>query len=49
MARQGVAAMLAGQPVVVPGQLNRVQTWLPRLLPRAAMTRLIRGAQARKA
>lgn len=48
VARQGVRAMLAGQAVVVPGRLNQVQTGLPRLLPRAAMTRLIHAAQARR-
>ncbi len=48
VARQGVRAMLAGQPVVIPGRLNQVQSWVPRLLPRGTMTRLIRTVQERK-
>ena len=49
VARQGVQAMLAGQPVVVPGRLNQMQSWAPRLLPRRVVTRVIRRVQERKA
>jgi len=48
VAKQGVNAMLRGQAVLVAGGVNRAQTLLPRLLPRAAMTRLIARIQARK-
>lgn len=48
VARQGVRGLLVGQRVVVAGRLNRVQTLLPRLLPRAVMTRLIGRVQARR-
>jgi hypothetical protein len=40
--------MLRSQAVLVAGGLNRVQTLMPRLLPRAAMTRLLARIQARK-
>lgn len=48
VAKLGVDAMLRGQAVLVAGGLNRVQTLMPRLLPRAAMTRLLARIQARK-
>lgn len=48
VARQGVRGLLVGQRVVVAGRLNRVQTLLPRLLPRAVVTRLIGRVQARR-
>ncbi|WP_019010320.1 SDR family NAD(P)-dependent oxidoreductase [Deinococcus aquatilis] len=48
VARLGVNAMLRSQAVLVAGGLNRVQTLMPRLLPRAAMTRLLARIQARK-
>lgn len=48
VARQGVRALIAGQPVVIPGRLNQALTWLPRVLPRTAITRLIRSAQERR-
>jgi len=47
VARQGIKAMLRGDAVHVAGSLNRLQTLLPRLLPRSVLPRLIRGAQAR--
>lgn len=49
VARLGVRGMLVGQRVVVAGRLNRVQTLLPRLLPRAVVTRLIARVQGRRA
>lgn len=48
VARLGVRGMLVGQRVVVAGRLNRVQTLLPRLLPRAVVTRLIARVQGRR-
>lgn len=48
VARQGVRGLLVGQRVVVAGRLNRMQTLLPRLLPRAVVTRLIGRVQARR-
>jgi short-subunit dehydrogenase len=33
VARQGIAGMLAGRSIVVPGLLNKVACFLPRLLP----------------
>lgn len=47
-ARIGVNAMLRGQPVVVAGTLNAVLALTPRLLPRAAMTRVMGILQARR-
>ena len=40
VARRGVAAMLRGRRVVVPGWLNRIAVFIPRLLPRRLMNRL---------
>ena len=48
VARQGVNAMLRGQAVLVAGGVNKVQSLLPRFLPRAAVARLIARVQARK-
>ncbi|GAA4010819.1 SDR family oxidoreductase [Deinococcus rubellus] len=45
VARQGIEAMLRGDAVHVAGGLNKLQTLLPRLLPRSFMPRLIRGIQ----
>ncbi len=47
VARIGVEAMQAGKAVAVPGLANRMQTTLPRVLPRSVMTRLVGQAQAR--
>ncbi|MDB5044927.1 MAG: short-chain dehydrogenase [Deinococcus sp.] len=48
VARQGVNAMLRGQAVLVAGGVNKVQSLMPRFLPRAAVARLIAQVQARK-
>ncbi|THF71052.1 SDR family oxidoreductase [Deinococcus sp. Arct2-2] len=48
VAKQGVNAMLRGQAVLIAGGFNRSQTLLPRLLPRAAVARLMARVQARK-
>jgi short-subunit dehydrogenase len=39
--------MMRGQAVVIPGLLNRIQTLLPRLLPRRLILRIVRQAQVR--
>ncbi len=46
VARDGYDGFMRGRRVVVPGSANRVTTWLPRLLPRRLVTRLI--ADSRK-
>ncbi|UQN05213.1 SDR family oxidoreductase [Deinococcus sp. QL22] len=48
VAQQGVNAMLRGQAVLVAGSVNKVQSLMPRFLPRAAVARLIARVQARK-
>ena len=48
VARQGTEAMLRGEAVHVAGGLNKLQTLLPRLLPRSVMPRLIHRLQANK-
>jgi len=45
VAKAGVEAMQRGQRLVVPGLLNRVGSFLPRLVPRAAALRFIRQIQ----
>jgi uncharacterized protein len=45
VAAQGYAATKRGQVVVIPGFTNQMGTLLPRLLPRKAVTGIIRGMQ----
>lgn len=47
VAKAGYNALISGRPVVVPGLMNRIQTFLPRLLPRAAVPPMVRQAQER--
>ncbi|WP_420593627.1 SDR family NAD(P)-dependent oxidoreductase [Deinococcus sp.] len=47
VARQGVAAMLRGDAVVVPGAANKAVTLLPRLLPRSLLPGIVRRIQGR--
>jgi hypothetical protein len=47
VADAGYAALLKGQPVVIPGLMNRLQTLLPRLLPRRLVPQIVRSAQER--
>jgi short-subunit dehydrogenase len=47
VARAGYAGLIAGDTVVIPGMMNRVQAFLPRLLPRAVVRRAVRSAQER--
>ncbi len=47
VAEVGFAAMIRGQAVAIPGLLNRIQTLLPRLLPRRLVPRIVRQAQER--
>lgn len=46
VAAAGYAAMRRGDRVVVPGLLNRLFVGLPRLVPRALVTRLVRRMQS---
>ena len=48
VARAGVEAMLLGQPVRLVGAVNRLQTLMPRLLPRRLVPRIVRQAQDRR-
>ena len=45
VAREGYEGFVRGERMVIPGFGNKVATWLPRLLPRAAMLRVIRASQ----
>jgi short-subunit dehydrogenase len=45
VARQGYAAAMMGKAIVVPGRVNRIQTWSLRLIPRALAARVVRRAQ----
>jgi short-subunit dehydrogenase len=47
VARAGYAGLMRGRPVVIPGLMNRIQTLLPRLLPRSAVPPIVRQAQER--
>jgi uncharacterized protein len=47
VADAGYVALLKGQPVVIPGLMNRIQTLLPRLLPRRLVPVIVRNAQER--
>lgn len=47
VAAEAIDAMLRGQPVRVIGLLNRVQTFLPRLVPRGVLPRIVKQAQDR--
>lgn len=45
VADAGFAGLLAGRPVVVPGLMNQLMTFLPRLLPRAVVPGIVKSAQ----
>lgn len=47
VAEAGYQGLLRGRPVVIPGLINRVQTFLPRLLPRRVVPPIVRNAQER--
>ncbi len=47
VAQAGYKGLLRGRPVVIPGLMNRIQTLLPRLLPRSAVPPIVRNAQER--
>jgi hypothetical protein len=47
VARAGVEGMLAGRPLVIPGFMNRVMAFLPRLVPRSILPGIVRSAQER--
>lgn len=46
VAREGYAGLRRGRALVVPGALNRFAIQIPRWLPRRAVARLVRWAQA---
>jgi uncharacterized protein len=48
VARIGYQALMNQQPVVVPGQMNRLLTLLPKFLPRKLVSQLVRNAQERQ-
>lgn len=48
VADAGWKGMMAGASVVIPGTSNRMMVQLPRLLPRRAVTRIVRTAQERR-
>lgn len=47
VAKAGYNGLMRGETVVIPGASNRVQAFLPRLLPRRLLTRVVRRAQER--
>lgn len=47
VAAAGWRGLSRGRPIVIPGLLNRLTAWLPRFLPRAAVTRIVGRAQSR--
>lgn len=48
VARAGYVGMLRGTSVVVPGFANKLQTLVPRLLPRTLVPSVVRHAQERR-
>lgn len=47
VADAGYSALLKGQPLIIPGLMNRIQAFLPRLLPRRLIPQIVRNAQDR--
>lgn len=45
VAQAGYEALMGGRPVVIPGLINRIQAWSPRLLPRRIVPGVVRRAQ----
>jgi short-subunit dehydrogenase len=45
VARQGYAGFMRGKRLVIPGSENKVLTFLPRLLPRALILKLVTSSQ----
>lgn len=45
VAEEGYQGFLRGKPLIMPGARNRFIAFMPRLLPRIMMTRLIRSSQ----
>lgn len=46
VARQGLEGALRGDPLVVPGVMSKLQSIVPRFVPRAFLPRIVRSAQA---
>jgi uncharacterized protein len=47
VAHAGIEGALRGRSLVIPGATNKLQTLVPRLLPRFLVPRLVKAAQAR--
>ena len=47
VAEAGYAAMLAGDPLIIPGAVNKIQAFAPRILPRRMVPATVRRAQER--
>lgn len=47
VADAGYSGLLRGQAVIIPGLMNRIQTLVPRLLPRRFVPQIVRNAQER--
>lgn len=47
VAKYGYEAMMQGKRIAVPGFTNRVNTWLPRFLPRAVVAKIIDRAYSK--
>lgn len=47
VASAGFEGLMRGRAVVIPGRINQIQAFLPRLLPRAAVRGTVRRAQER--
>jgi len=47
VAEAGYRGLMAGQRVIVPGIFNQITAFLPRLLPRRLVTRMVMQAQGR--
>lgn len=48
VARQGYRGCMRGQVLVIPGASNKIGAFVPRLLPRQLLARLVRRVQERK-
>lgn len=47
VARAGYEGLMRGEPLVIPGVMNRLQAATPRFLPRSWIPKIVKSAQAR--
>lgn len=47
VAQRGYRGLMQGRPLVIPGLMNRIQAFAPRLLPRLLMPQIVRSVQDR--